>query len=163
MKPQVNFKSSMSRIDIGELAKASGVPPSTLRYYEQVGLISAVARHGLRRQYSADTRVQLALIALGKRAGFTLDEIGTMFGPDRQPQLHRPALIERADELDRQIRRLKTLSQMLRHVADCPAPSHLECPRFQKLLRAASPATPDAAPAATPATPPQAKPTRKRA
>lgn len=139
MQLQVNLKSSMNLIDIGILSKASGVATSTLRYYEEIGLIRSVARNGLRRQYTEDTLVQLALISLGKSAGFSLEEIGSMFDKDRKPNLPRSTLSERADELDRQARRLKALSNMLRHVAECPAPSHLECPKFLKLLRAACP------------------------
>lgn len=132
----------MKLIDIGALSRTSGVPASTLRYYEEIGLIQPVGRHGLRRQYSEDTLVQLALISLGKAAGFSLEEINGMFDKDRKPNLPRSTLHERADELDRQIRRMKTLSSLLRHVAECPAPSHLSCPRFRKLLRAACPAAP---------------------
>lgn len=139
MQIKANLKSSMNLIDIGVLSKASGVATSTLRYYEEIGLIRSVARNGLRRQYSEDTLLQLALISLGKSAGFSLEEIGSMFDKNRKPSLPRPTLVARADELDRQIRRLKTLSNMLRHVAECPAPSHLGCPKFQKLLRAACP------------------------
>lgn len=129
----------MNLIDIGILSKTSGVATSTLRYYEEIGLIRSVTRNGLRRQYREDTLVQLALIALGKSAGFSLEEIGSMFDKDRKPNLPRSTLSERADELDRQAQRLKTLNNMLRHVAECPEPSHLECSRFQKLLRAACP------------------------
>ncbi len=129
----------MSLIDIGALAKASALPPSTLRYYEQQGLIESVARNGLRRQYREDTLLQLALIALGKAAGFSLAEIKRMFDQDRRPDLPRPGLLQRAAELDRQARRLAALGKLLRHVAECPAPSHLECARFRKLLQAACP------------------------
>lgn len=139
MQPKANLKSSMNLIDIGVLAKTSGVPTSTLRYYEEIGLIRSVSRNGLRRQYGEDTLVQLALIALGKTAGFSLEEIGAMFDKDRKPDLPRSTLHQRADALDRQIRRMKALSNMLRHVAECPAPSHLECAKFQKLLRVACP------------------------
>lgn len=132
----------MDLVDIGALSKASGVPASTLRYYEEIGLIQSVGRHGLRRQYREDTHVQLAVIALGKAAGFPLDEIRGMFDKQRQPDLPRPTLHQRADELDRQVRRLTTLSQLLRHVAECPAPSHMACPRFRKLLRVACPTLP---------------------
>jgi hypothetical protein len=37
--------------------------------------------------------------------------------------------------LERQIRDLRMLRDALRHVADCPAPTHLECPSFRKLLK----------------------------
>jgi len=130
----------MNPVDIGVLAKASGLSASALRYYEERGLIESVGRKGLRRQYREQTLDQLALIALGKGAGFSLDEIKGMFDQNRHPELPRPSLRERADELDAQIRRLATLSKLLRHVAECPAPSHMECPRFRKLLRLAGPA-----------------------
>ena len=144
MRLQAHLKSSMSLIDIGALARASALPPSTLRYYEDLGLIESVARNGLRRQYREDTLLQLALIALGKGAGFSLAQIKAMFDQDRQPDLPRPGLprpglLQRADELDRQARRLASLAKLLRHVAECPAPSHLECARFRKLLQAACP------------------------
>lgn len=139
MRLQVNLKSSMNLVDIGALSKTSGVPTSTLRYYEEVGLIRSVGRHGLRRQYSEDTLAQLALISLGKAAGFSLEDINGMFDTDRNPDLPRPTLHQRADELDRQVRRITALSSLLRHVAECPAPSHMACPRFRKLLRMACP------------------------
>ncbi|MDR8017886.1 helix-turn-helix domain-containing protein [Ectopseudomonas guguanensis] len=129
----------MKLVDIGVLSKTSGVPTSTLRYYEQVGLIRPVCRNGLRRQYSEETIVQLALIGLGKAAGFSLEDIGAMFDEDRNPDLARPTLLQRADELDRQVLRMTTMSRLLRHVAECPAPSHMECPRFRKLLRVVCP------------------------
>lgn len=129
----------MKFIDIGTLSKQSGIAVSALHYYEKMGLIKPIGRHGLRRQYDEHTLLQLNLIAMGKAAGFSLHEIREMFDKDRNPDIHRPSLNERADELDRQIRRLKTLSSLLRHVAQCPASSHLDCERFQKLLRMASP------------------------
>jgi DNA-binding transcriptional MerR regulator len=132
----------MKLVDIGLLSKTSGVPTSTLRYYEELGLIRPVARKGLRRQYGEDTSLQLALISLGKAAGFSLEEISGMFDKNQHPDLPRPTLQQRADELDRQARRLATLSNLLRHVAECPAPSHMACPRFRKLLRVACPAVP---------------------
>lgn len=131
----------MNLLDIGVLSKTSGLPTSTLRYYEERGLIESVSRNGLRRQYREETLDQLALIALGKGAGFSLDEINGMFDKNRNPDLPRPSLVERADELDAQIRRMSTLSKLLRHVAECPAPSHMACPRFRKLLRVAGPGT----------------------
>jgi len=127
----------MNLLDIGEISRRSGVPPSTLRYYEKVGLISSVTRHGLRRQFGVETLLQLSLITLGKSAGFSLAEISGMFGDDGSPDLPRAQLRDRADKLDRQIKNLSTLRDALRHVADCPAPSHMECPKFRRLLRIA--------------------------
>jgi len=128
----------MQILDIAEVAERSGAPPSTLRYYEELGLIESIGRRGLRRQFGPETLLKLSLIALGRSAGFSLEEISGMFGADGQPDLPRQELRKKADELDRQIRNLAALRDALRHVADCPAPSHLECPKFRKLLHIAT-------------------------
>lgn len=128
----------MSLLDIGEVAERSGVPPSTLRYYEEIGLIRSEGRRGLRRQFDADVLLKLSLIGLGKTAGFSLEEVAGMFGQDGRPDIPRAQLHAKADELQRQIIDLRTLRDALRHVADCRAPTHLECPTFRALLKTAS-------------------------
>jgi DNA-binding transcriptional MerR regulator len=128
----------MGMMDIGEVAERSGVPPSTLRYYEEIGLIQSVSRFGLRRQFDGDVLLRLSLIELGKSAGFSLTEIAGMFGKDGRPDIPRDQLHARAEDLQRQMLDLRVLRDALRHVAECPAPSHLECPTFRKLLKAAT-------------------------
>jgi len=127
----------MKFLDIGEVSARTAVLPSALRYYEEIGLISSVSRHGLRRQFSPEVVLQLKLIAMGKSAGFSLDEISQMFGSDGAPHLPRAVLHQKADDLDRQIREMTSLRDTLRHVADCPASSHLECPTFRRLVNLA--------------------------
>jgi len=127
----------MSLLDIGEVTTRTGVKPSALRYYEEIGLIAAVSRRGLRRQYPAGVLLRLKLIALGKSAGFSLDDIARMFGTRDGLELPRAELRRKADDLDRQIRGLAALRDTLRHVADCRAPSHLECPTFMRLVEMA--------------------------
>lgn len=127
----------MKFLDIGEVAQRSGLKPSTLRYYEEAGLIASVSRIGLRRQFPAEVLLQLKLIAMGKSAGFSLEEIAGMFGANGVPELPRERIHAQADAIDRQIRELSALRDTLRHVADCPAPSHLECPTFRRLLEVA--------------------------
>ncbi|KUN24832.1 MerR family transcriptional regulator [Streptomyces antibioticus] len=128
----------MTVLDIGEVARRAGVPASTLRYYEEKGLITSSGRHGLRRQYDPGVLDRLALIALGRTAGFSLDEIGHMFAPDGRPDLDREKLVAKAVELEARMRELAVLRDSLRHAAACPAPSHMECPTFRGLLRAAA-------------------------
>jgi DNA-binding transcriptional MerR regulator len=125
-------------VDITEVTRRSGVPASTLRFYEEKGLIASSGRRGLRRLFDPGVLERLALIALGRGAGFTLDEIAVMFGPDGRPRIDRQMLADKADELDRTIRRLSAMRNSLRHAAACPAPSHMECPTFRRLLRAAA-------------------------
>jgi DNA-binding transcriptional MerR regulator len=124
-------------MDISEVARRSGVPASTLRFYEEKGLIASVGRRGLRRLFEPVVLQRLALIALGRLAGFSLDEIARIFGADRRVRIDREMLTAKAEELDRTIRRLTAMRNGLRHAASCPATSHMECPKFQRLLRAA--------------------------
>jgi DNA-binding transcriptional MerR regulator len=124
-------------MDIAEVAKRTGVAASTLRYYEEKGLIASVGRQGLRRRFDPRVLDQLSLITLAQAAGFSLDEIRSMFSPDGQPDIDRQMLSAKADEIDAMVKRLKAMSNGLRHAAACPAPRHSECPTFQRLLRAA--------------------------
>ena len=124
----------MEFLDIGEVSAKSGIKPSALRYYEEAGLISSVSRHGLRRQFPTEVLLQLKLISMGKSARFSLEEIAGMFGTNGMPDLPRAVLHQKADEIDRQIHELTALRDTLRHVADCPAPSHMECPTFRRLV-----------------------------
>jgi DNA-binding transcriptional MerR regulator len=125
-------------LDIAEVARRSGVPASTLRFYEEKGLIASTGRRGLRRLFDAGVLERLALIAIGRAAGFSLDEIAQMFAPDGQPRIERERLTAKADELDRTIQRLAAMRDGLRHAAACSAPSHMACPHFRRILRLAS-------------------------
>jgi len=125
-------------MDISEVSKQTGIPSSALRYYEQKGLITSVREKGERRRYGTNVLDQLALIALGQAAGLSLDEIRSMLSPYGPPNIDRQLLAAKADEIDGLIKRLKAMSSGLRHAAACPAPSHVECPSFQKLLKAAA-------------------------
>lgn len=125
-------------MDIAEVAKRSGMPASKLRFYEEKGLIASVGRQGLRRTFAPAVLEQLALIALGQAAGFSLDEIAQMFSADGKPSIDRAMLATKADQVDTVIKRLQAMSDGLRHAVSCPAPSHMECPSFRRLLNTAS-------------------------
>lgn len=128
----------MSELDIAEVAKHSGLAASTLRFYEEKGLISSTGRRGLRRMFDPDVLERLALIALGRAAGFSLDEIARMFTADGRPQIDRKLLASKAEELDKAIRRLSAMRDGLLHAAACRAPSHMECPTFRRILKAST-------------------------
>ena len=125
-------------MDIAQVARESGLPASTLRYYEEKGLIASTGRRGLRREFSPSVLERLALIGLGQAAGFSLEEIAAMFAADGRPRIDRQKLAAKADELDSAIRKMSAMRDGLRHAAACPAPSHMECPTFRRLVRAAA-------------------------
>ncbi|WP_336942051.1 helix-turn-helix domain-containing protein [Acinetobacter pittii] len=124
-------------MDIGEVAKKAKVTTATLRFYEEKGLIKSIGRQGLRRQYGKQVLDQLALITLGRAAGFSLNEIAAMFRQDGKPDLDRQKLKDKAEQLEQMAKRLHFISQGLQHAAVCPAENHMECPTFQNFLKAA--------------------------
>ncbi len=124
-------------MDIAEVAKRAGVPASTLRFYEEKGLIASTGRKGLRRLFKPGVLDQLALIALGRAAGFSLDEIAVMSTSDGHTKIDRQMLAEKADQIDRMVVKMRAMSKGLHHAARCPAPNHMECPTFRRLMKAA--------------------------
>ncbi|HEX8222589.1 MAG TPA: helix-turn-helix domain-containing protein [Allosphingosinicella sp.] len=124
----------MQLLDIAEVARRSGVPASTLRFYEEKKLIASVGRRGQRRLFEPAVVERLALIVLGQAAGFSLAEIAETFLAQGRARIDRERLTAKADELDRKVRRLAAIAESLRHAASCPAPSHFECPTFRRLL-----------------------------
>jgi len=62
-------------LTIGEAARLAGVPASTLRYWEMAGLLKTPRRVGGKRRYDPEGLQQIEMVALAKRAGFTLAEI----------------------------------------------------------------------------------------
>lgn len=62
---------------IGDLSKEFGVTLRTLRFYEDKNLIHP-RRQGPNRVYGRRERARLRLVLLGRKVGFSLDEIGEM-------------------------------------------------------------------------------------
>lgn len=126
-------------MDIGTVTRKSGIPASTLRYYEEVGLINSTGRNGLRRLFDPDIIEQLSLITLGKNAGFSLKEIKTVLRPSQHSgkktiDINREKLLAKADELNKKIIQLSAMRDGLRHAANCPIPNQLDCPKFRRIL-----------------------------
>lgn len=107
-------------LTITEVATATGVRSSALRYYEERGLIRPVGRQGGRRHYDPEVLSRLALIALCQEAGFTLGEIGTLLDD-------RPGARERWERLandkllqtERHIERLQEMQHHLQAALAC--------------------------------------------
>jgi len=100
-------------VDITEVARRSGVPASTLRFYEEKGLISSIGRRGLRRIFDPGVLERLALVALGRADGFSLDETAGVLASQGRPHINRQTLLAKAEELDKTIRNPTQTSAMV--------------------------------------------------
>ncbi|OBB28338.1 MerR family transcriptional regulator [Mycolicibacterium elephantis] len=67
-----------TELKIGELARAAGTSPSTIRYYEQIGLLPAPARLGGQRRYRHEAIGQLAFIRHCREFGFPVEQVRTL-------------------------------------------------------------------------------------
>lgn len=124
----------MKELGIGEVVKRSAVPASTLRYYEEKGLIRSIGRRGLSRVFNADVLDRLAVITLAQSLTFSLDEIAPMLGENGRVTLDRQQLTRKADELDRLLDKVSAVRDQLRRAAACPSASPDQCPSFQQRL-----------------------------
>ena len=126
-------------IDIATLAKQTGTPAHTLRYYETRGLIAPVSRSGLKRVFADDVVLKLQLIQLGQQVGMSLDDINLAFGLNADMAVKRSALAQQAAIVASQIRQLQTVQTLLQHLLACPHEQHLDCPEFLALLQTGLP------------------------
>jgi MerR family redox-sensitive transcriptional activator SoxR len=74
----------MASLTIGEVAARAGVNTSHIRYYERVGVLPRPERVGGQRRYEENVLDRLAIVDVAQRAGFTLDEVRQLTGPDNR-------------------------------------------------------------------------------
>jgi DNA-binding transcriptional MerR regulator len=120
-------------LDIGEVAARSGMAPSALRFYEHEQIIASVDRKGLRRQFPPDVLTTLAVVAMCRRAGFSLEEIKRVLATGGRPSWKAFAARKR-DELRAQAAHLDAIADQLDHALRCPSPNVFDCEHFRAAL-----------------------------
>lgn len=108
----------MSRLSISEVAGRVRLRPSTIRYYEKLGILPAPERAGGRRRYDKTVLYRLAVIQQARRAGFRLDEIQTLFfgfegGTRAEARWHKLA-DRKLEELEAHSEQIKSMSALLK-------------------------------------------------
>ena len=119
---------------IGAVAALAGKRPSSIRYYEQIGLLPSAPRVSGRRVYGADTVRTLAVIETGQRAGLTLGEIGTLLSAspgdrDAMERL-RDLAARKLPEVTALIARTEIVRGWLESATRCECPSLDQCSLF---------------------------------
>ncbi len=120
--------SSPDLLSIGEVARSTGIAVSAVRYYDEVGLVSAVARVGGKRRFEPGTVGRVSFILRSREAGFSLDEIRLILGDEDGGWRHlvESKLVELAERRDR----LDTMIGMLTEIRDCGCEVVAACPRI---------------------------------
>ncbi|MEQ8671975.1 MAG: MerR family transcriptional regulator [Aggregatilineales bacterium] len=123
---------------IGEVAELSSIPASTLRYYEQIGLIARPKRiHGI-RDYAPEILQTLRIIKLAQSTGFTLAEIKAWISLMDKTTPDQPAITSdwrdfvktKMIEVKHLISQYQEVLQLLQQVSSCPCESPTTCTQF---------------------------------
>jgi DNA-binding transcriptional MerR regulator len=125
-------------LDIGEVATRTGLAASALRFYEREQIIASTERKGLRRQYGPEVLDTLAVVAMCRRAGFSLSEIKLLLATGGRSEWKIFAARKR-DELRAQVEHLGTIAEQLDHALQCPSSNVFDCEHFRARLREALP------------------------
>jgi len=119
---------------IGELAVNTGVPASTIRYWERIGVLLRAPRVSGQRRYASDAVHQVAVLRLAQACGFRLDEMrhllhGFQSSVPASRRWQKLALRKR-QELDEQINRLRVMQRLVDRVLECECAALDDCGRI---------------------------------
>ena len=120
-------------MNIGTAAQQSGLPPKTIRYYEDIGLLTADRAANGYRNYSSDDVHRLRFVQRSRSLGFSVEECRQLLSlytdRNRASADVKAIATEKLGEIDRKIAELHGLRQMLGHlVENCHGDARPECP-----------------------------------
>lgn len=116
----------MTLLPIGEVADRTGTTVSTVRYYEEIGVIAAAGRVGGKRRFADDVVGRIRFIRQAQEVGFSLDEIRVILDDDTGAW--RGLVDEKLAELTDRRRRLDATIDMLREARACGCGALATCP-----------------------------------
>lgn len=123
----------MTFLSIGELSERTGVPATTLRYYDELDLVPPVSRAVAgRRRYAESAVRDVGVVVFLREIGFSLVEIGEFVGGERPGQ--QEIIDRKLAELAEQQRRIEVARAALEHGRKCPAGEPTKCPRFWSII-----------------------------
>jgi MerR family transcriptional regulator, redox-sensitive transcriptional activator SoxR len=134
-------------LTIGELAARAGRRASSIRYYEQIGLLPEPIRISGQRRYPEDCVRTLALVDVAQRAGLSLGQIKAVLAEADAAAALRRAASERLPELTAEIDRAVLARQWLELASLCECHDLVDCPLFANRGGPAPVDCPDVSPA----------------
>ena len=138
-RPEFTLEVPRESLPIGAVARLSGKAPSSIRYYEAIGLLEAPVRISGRRRYRPSVVRTLAVIETAQRAGLSLGEIGLLLRARPEDQAATEQLRDVAEQklpvLREAIERAEIVRAWLEDAARCCCPTLEECPLFDDPAR----------------------------
>ena len=121
----------MSELSIGAVARATGLPASTLRYYEKAGLLPAPPRKSRQRRYDDRVFARIDIVRLALDAGFTIRETRNFlsgFSRETPPSARwRELAARKLAEIDAQMQRQQRMKRLLEQSFHCNCPRLEDC------------------------------------
>ena len=118
-------------LTIGDVARRAGVLPTTLRYYESIGLLPDPARENGSRRYDSSVFQRLEMIQTAQQAGFTLAEVRVLFDEilwSDSPAAKWNSLIQRKlQEINNMLVNIQSMKQLLEDILNCDDAHLAEC------------------------------------
>jgi MerR family redox-sensitive transcriptional activator SoxR len=132
-------QSSTALLSIGDVSRRTGKRPSSIRYYEEIGLLPEPVRANGRRRYQPQIVRSLAVIETAQRAGLSLEEIRLLFQASSADKAATERLQivaeQKLPQLDALIERAEIVRSWLQDASRCECPSLNDCPLFDDPAR----------------------------
>ena len=118
---------------IGELASKTGVPASTIRYWERIKVLPTPARVSGQRRYPDDSIYRLAVLRLAQACGFRLEEMRHLLhgflSETRPPRRWQELAQKEQQEIDSRIAQLNAMRRVVNQVLHCQCAELADCGR----------------------------------
>ncbi|MGP8306932.1 Cu(I)-responsive transcriptional regulator [Vibrio sp. YIC-376] len=128
-------------MNIGAVAKLTGLSSKSIRLYEDKGIISPPARsESGYREYSDKHIHELNLVSRAKNAGFSLQEckefVQLAHNPNRKSSDVKARTMDKLKEVEEKISHLLEIKQQLESwVSSCPGNAESRCPIIDELTK----------------------------
>ena len=125
-------------MNIGEVAERSGIPPKTIRYYEDIGLVRPQRSGNGYRAFGETDLHKLTFLGRARALGFSIDDCRNLLGlyenENRESAQVKAVAEEHLSAIDEKIAQLQSMRETLSHlVASCHGDQRPDCPILSDL------------------------------
>ncbi len=127
-------------MNIGEVSERSGLPPKTIRYYEDINLVRPLRSDNGYRSFRESDIHKLAFLGRARALGFSIEDCRTLLSlyedETRESAQVKAVAKEHLTEIDNKIAQLKSMRETLSHLIEaCQGDHRPDCPILQDLSR----------------------------
>ena len=125
-------------MNVGDAAGRSGLPAKTIRYYEEIGLISPTRAANGYRDYSGDDVHRLAFLKRARNLGFSIDDCRQLMAlyQDRSRASHdvRAIALSHVAAIEEKVRELQSMRATLNKLIHaCHGDERPDCPILEEM------------------------------